>query len=101
MEDDDNFSEAVSGLSILNNSIYPSGSFSNLKVGDFMMDRFLPAAQAMATGSTHSAPKKAAKVENTIDNGDRRLARVPLPYQHRPNFAACYPQGMFRMKEPA
>ncbi|KAG0492799.1 hypothetical protein HPP92_005915 [Vanilla planifolia] len=41
---------------------------------DFMMDRFLPAAQAMATGSTPGAPKKAAKVENTIDNGDRRLA---------------------------
>lgn len=106
-EEEDNFSDAVetlsrtesffmncslSGLSGIPDAVVPSRSFSaDPQVRNFMMDRFLPAAQAMATGLPQCPPRKPAKLAERVVNGEHRLRRVPLPYQHRPSFIARYP----------
>ncbi|XP_008789380.2 uncharacterized protein LOC103706890 [Phoenix dactylifera] len=91
---------SVSGLSGIPESAMPSGSFStDPQVRDFMMGRFLPAAQAMATGSPQYTFRKAASLareppmrpaERFVSGDHRRL--LPLPYQKRPNFGLQYAQ---------
>lgn len=78
----------------------------------FMMDRFLPAAQAVAvgspqytfrkagaaggTGNSGSGHARAAAVKAGVGNGEDRMRRAPvqLPYQHLPpNYLSCaYPR---------
>ncbi|CAO2178193.1 unnamed protein product [Urochloa humidicola] len=74
----------------------------------FMMDRFLPAAQAVAVGSPQYTFRKAgaaggtgssgraAAAKASAGNGDDRMRREPvqLPYQHLPpNYLSCaYPR---------
>lgn len=78
----------------------------------FMMDRFLPAAQAVAVGSPQYTFRKAGAAGGTgnsgrdharaavakasVGNGDDRMRRTPvqLPYQHLPpNYLSCaYPR---------
>ncbi|OEL31711.1 hypothetical protein BAE44_0007269 [Dichanthelium oligosanthes] len=76
----------------------------------FMMDRFLPAAQAVAVGSPQYTFRKAgggtgnsgrdharaAAAKASAGNGDDRMRRAPvqLPYQHLPpNYLSCaYPR---------
>ncbi|XP_062221989.1 uncharacterized protein LOC133921214 [Phragmites australis] len=75
----------------------------------FMMDRFLPAAQAVAvdspqytfrkagaTGNSGRGHARAAAVKVSAGNGDDRMRRAPvqLPYQHLPpNYLSCtYPR---------
>lgn len=77
-----------------------------------MMDRFLPAAQAVAvgspqytfrkagaaggTGNSGSGHARAAAVKAGVGNGEDRMRRAPvqLPYQHLPpNYLSCaYPR---------
>ncbi|XP_020584723.1 uncharacterized protein LOC110027575 [Phalaenopsis equestris] len=84
---------SISGLSGIPDAFVPSGSFStDPDVRNLMMDRFLPAAQAMVAGSPQCPPWKPAKVVERVENGEHRLRRVPLPYQHRPYFVARYPR---------
>ncbi|KAG1346735.1 hypothetical protein COCNU_06G005640 [Cocos nucifera] len=91
---------SVSGLSGIPESAMPSGSFStDPRVRDFMMGRFLPAAQAMATGSPQYTFRKAAPParEPPMRPGERVVSRdhrrpLPLPYQKRPNFVQQYAQ---------
>uniref|UniRef100_A0A1D1XY54 Uncharacterized protein n=1 Tax=Anthurium amnicola TaxID=1678845 RepID=A0A1D1XY54_9ARAE len=75
----------------------PSGRFStDPQARDFMMGRFLPAAQAMAAGSPQyasrkpSVPSRGAERPAVGSVGERRRAAVPLPYQHRPHYALGY-----------
>lgn len=83
---------SLSGLSGIPDAVVPSGSFfTDPQVRDLMMDRFLPAAKAMTTGSPQCPPRKPARVVERVENSEHRLRRVPLPYQHRPNFVARYP----------
>lgn len=91
---------SVSGLSGIPESAMPSGSFStDPQVRDFMMGRFLPAAQAMATGSPQYTFRKASlpareppmrPAERVVSRDHRRP--LPLPYQKRPNFVPRYAQ---------
>lgn len=106
-KEEDNFSDAVkalsctesffmncsfSGLSGIPDVVEPSESFStDPQVRALMMDRFLPAAQAMATSSPQCPPRKPPKQANCVENRKHQLLRAPLPYQHRPNFVAQYP----------
>lgn len=106
-EEEDDFSDAVealsrtesffmncsvSGLSGIPDAVVPSGGFSaDPQIRDLMMDRFLPAAKAMATGSPQCPPRKPAKLVERVEHSEHRLRRAPLPYQHRPNFVARYP----------
>ncbi|KAI0492912.1 hypothetical protein KFK09_027188 [Dendrobium nobile] len=110
-EEEDNFSDAVetlsrtesffmncslSGISGIPDAAVSSGSFStDPQVRDLMMHRFLPAAQAMATGSPQCPMRKPAKLVERVEDGENRLRRVPLPYQHRPNFVGRYPHDEF------
>ncbi|PKA55583.1 hypothetical protein AXF42_Ash006785 [Apostasia shenzhenica] len=104
VEDDDNFSDAVetlsraesffmncsvSGLSGIQDAVEPTDCFSaDSQVRDFMMGRFLPAAQAMASGLPQYSSRKPPKVAERAANGEQRLRRVPLPYQQTPKFVA-------------
>ncbi|KAF3339840.1 Reticulocyte-binding protein 2 [Carex littledalei] len=114
-DEEDNFSDAldtlsrtesffmncsVSGLSELpagptKPSPYPGGSDPDAR--EFMIDRFLPAAQAVATGSPQYTFRKApvparevAKPAQTFVgrgiNPSQRRVPVPLPYQNQPKY---------------
>ncbi|CAO2171519.1 unnamed protein product [Urochloa humidicola] len=81
----------------------------------FMMDRFLPAAQAVAVGSPQYTFRKAGAAGGTgssgraavakasAGNGDDRMRRerVQLPYQHLPpNYLSCaYPRREEHVEE--
>ncbi|KAJ3685143.1 hypothetical protein LUZ61_014307 [Rhynchospora tenuis] len=114
-EEEDNFSDAldtlsrtesffmncsVSGLSEMpvgptNQSPLPGGCDPDAR--DFMIGRFLPAAQAVATGSPQYTFRKAPGpgrelprspqtiVGGGMNPGPRRVP-VPLPYQHQPKY---------------
>ncbi|XP_073008257.1 uncharacterized protein [Typha latifolia] len=111
-EEEDNFSDAldtlsrtesffmncsVSGMSGLPDSANTSGGFSNdPQVKDFMMGRFLPAAQAVAIGSpqyTFRKGRQAKKPVETIMAGEHRRP-VQLPRQHTPNYVSQYAKGV-------
>lgn len=91
---------SVSGLSGIPESAKASGSFStDPQVRDFMMGRFLPAAQAVATGSPQYTFRRAATAarghptrppERAVSGENRRP--LPRPYQQRPNFVLQYAQ---------
>nr|CAD1823752.1 unnamed protein product [Ananas comosus var. bracteatus] len=56
---------------------------------DFMMGRFLPAAQAVASGSPQYTFRKAAnpkQPERVVTRDHWRRPPVPLPFQHTPNY---------------
>ncbi|KAK8923627.1 hypothetical protein KSP39_PZI019532 [Platanthera zijinensis] len=104
-EEEDNFSNAVETLSCtesffmncsvsgIPDAVEVSGTIStDPPARTLMMERFLPAAQAMAGSSTQCPPRKPSKVGNRVENGEHELRRSPLPYQHLPNFVARYPR---------
>ncbi|KAK8971378.1 hypothetical protein KSP40_PGU021672 [Platanthera guangdongensis] len=80
---------SVSGISDV---VEVSGTIStDPPARTLMMERFLPAAQAMADSSTQCPPRKPSKMGNRFENGEHELRRSPQPYQHLPNFVARYP----------
>ncbi|KAF8766274.1 hypothetical protein HU200_007788 [Digitaria exilis] len=103
---------SVSGLSGAPDTV-PGGAAEPCAPG-FMMDRFLPAAHAVAVGSPQYTFRKAgaaaggtgnsgrdhargaATAKASAGNGDDRMRRAPvqLPYQHLPpNYLSCaYPR---------
>ncbi|MQM18029.1 hypothetical protein Taro_051013 [Colocasia esculenta] len=88
---------SISGLSAGVDSREPSGTFStDPGLRDFMMGRFLPAAQAMAASPPPYAPRKPSvpsrePARRVIGKaGDGRRQSVPLPYQHRPSHVLNY-----------
>ncbi|XP_062206924.1 uncharacterized protein LOC133908783 [Phragmites australis] len=100
---------SVSGLSGVPNPVPGAAAGAEPGARGFMMDRFLPAAQAVAVGSPQYTFRKAgatgnpgreharvAAVKASRDNGDDRMRRAPvqLPYQHLPpNYLSCtYPR---------
>nr|CAD1823747.1 unnamed protein product [Ananas comosus var. bracteatus] len=106
-DDDDVFSDArdtlsrtesffmncsMSGLSGMphSSSDPPRESFAKDPLArDFMMGRFLPAAQAVASGSPQYTFRKAAnpkQPERVVTRDHRRRPPVPLPFQHTPNY---------------
>ncbi|KAL6616093.1 hypothetical protein ACP70R_038363 [Stipagrostis hirtigluma subsp. patula] len=114
-DDDERFSDALDTLSrsesfAMNCSVSglsgvpdPTGGAEPGARG-FMMDRFLPAAQAVAVGSPQYTFRKTGATGNSgrdharaaAGNGDDRMRRAPvqLPYQHLPpNYLSCaYPR---------
>ncbi|KAJ3695362.1 hypothetical protein LUZ60_000739 [Juncus effusus] len=108
--EEDNFSDAldtlsrtesfvmncsVSGLSELPKTNNHSPGGSDPEAHKFMMDRFLPAAQAVATGSPQytfrkvPVPAKEPSRPFLIGTGtspDQRRVPLPLPYQHQPKY---------------
>jgi hypothetical protein len=127
-EEEERFSDAVDSLSrsesfAMNCSV--SGISGALDPGPgaepcapgFMMDRFLPAAQAVAVGSPQYTFRKAAggtgnsgrdhvraaAAKASAGSGDDRMRRTPvqLPYQHLPpNYLSCaYPRREGREEE--
>uniref|UniRef100_A0A1D1XEV8 Uncharacterized protein n=1 Tax=Anthurium amnicola TaxID=1678845 RepID=A0A1D1XEV8_9ARAE len=90
---------SISGLTGAMEARQPSGVFStDPQVRDFMMGRFLPAAQAVATGSPQCAPRKPPvpgrdPPRRVVEKGgEPRRPAVPLPYQHRPAHASAFPR---------
>ncbi|RLN25360.1 uncharacterized protein C2845_PM07G23640 [Panicum miliaceum] len=98
---------SVSGLS----GAVDSGPGAGPEARGLMMDRFLPAAQAVAVGSPQYTFRKAGGTSNSgcdhaharaaaakasAGSGDDRMRRAPvqLPYQHLPpNYLSCaYPR---------
>ncbi|KAK8948009.1 hypothetical protein KSP40_PGU013013 [Platanthera guangdongensis] len=105
VEEEDYFSNAVETLSCtesffmncsvsdISDAVEVSGTISTVpSARTLMMERFLPAAQAMAGSSTQCPPRKPSKMGNRFENGEHELRRSPLPYQHLPNFVARYPR---------
>ncbi|CAL9122092.1 unnamed protein product [Musa textilis] len=116
-DDDDAFSNAldtlspaesllmncsVSGVSGLPDAAKPSGSVpKDPQVRDFMMERFLPAAQAMVCESTQYTFRKAAgppreatkPVEVVAINDRNRRTPAPMPYQNKPDYLTPVCQG--------
>lgn len=89
---------SVSGVSGYDGpDVKPSGTFStDPQAHDFMMDRFLPAAKAMASETPQFAPRKQQVVweqprqVNKVVNGDKQR-----PINHcRPNVLPHYTQEM-------
>ncbi|CAL4947356.1 unnamed protein product [Urochloa decumbens] len=129
-DEDERFSDALDTLSrsdsiAMNCSVSglsgaadagPGGAAEPCAPG-FMMDRFLPAAQAVAVGSPQYTFRKAAggtgnscrdharaaAAKASAGNGDDRMRREPvqLPYQHLPpNYLSCaYPRREEREEE--
>ncbi|CAL4973961.1 unnamed protein product [Urochloa decumbens] len=121
-DEDDRFSDALDTLSrtvslAMNCSVSGLSGAADTGPGGaepcapgFMMDRFLPAAQAVAVGSPQYTFRKAgggtgnsgrdharaAAAKARAGNGDDRMRREPvqLPYQHLPpNYLSCaYPR---------
>lgn len=119
-EEEDRFSDALDTLSrtesfAMNCSVsglsgaQDPGPGAEPAARGFMMDRFLPAAQAVAVGSPQYTFRKAGSAGNSdrdharaaaakagVGNGDDRTRRAPvqLPYQHLPpNYLSCaYPR---------
>ncbi|XP_039808685.1 uncharacterized protein LOC120672386 isoform X1 [Panicum virgatum] len=117
-EEEERFSDALDTLS-RTESFAMNCSVSGLsgapgagpEARDLMMDRFLPAAQAVAVGSPQYTFRKAGGTSNSCrdhaharaaaakasaGSGDDRMRRAPvqLPYQHLPpNYLSCaYPK---------
>ncbi|KAL6845185.1 hypothetical protein ACP4OV_024680 [Aristida adscensionis] len=119
-DDEDRFSDALDTLSrtesfAMNCSVSGLSGVQDPVVGaepgarGYMMDRFLPAAQAVAVGSPQYTFRKTGATGNSgrdharattvgasTGNGDDRARRAPvqLPYQHLPpNYLSCaYPR---------
>ncbi|KAJ1285477.1 hypothetical protein BS78_03G282300 [Paspalum vaginatum] len=118
-DEDDRFSDALDTLSrtesfAMNCSVSglsgapDPGPGAEPAARGFMMDRFLPAAQAVAVGSPqytfrkaggssdHRDHVRAAAAKASVGDGDDRTRRAPvqLPFQHLPpNYLSCaYPR---------
>ncbi|RWW80178.1 hypothetical protein BHE74_00011493 [Ensete ventricosum] len=113
-DDDDAFSDAldtlsraesllmncsVSGVSGMPDAAKLSGSVpKDPQVRDFMMERFLPAAQAMVCESTQYTFRKAAgppreatkPVERVAINDRNSRPPAPMPYQNKPDYFPQY-----------
>ncbi|CAL9187088.1 unnamed protein product [Musa hybrid cultivar] len=113
-DDDDAFSDAldtlsraesllmncsVSGVSGMPDAAKLSGSVpKDPQVRDFMMERFLPAAQAMVYESTQytfrkaaAPPREATKpVERVAINDRNRRPPAPMPYHNKPDYFPQY-----------
>ncbi|CAM0882613.1 unnamed protein product [Alopecurus aequalis] len=100
---------SVSGLSGMPDRPAGTAAVSVPGARGFMMDRFLPAAQAVAVGSPQYTFRKAGATGNSAreqahaaaanwrmgsDDDRARRTPVPLPYQHLPpNYLSCdYPR---------
>ncbi|CAL9778192.1 unnamed protein product [Musa acuminata subsp. burmannicoides] len=88
---------SVSGLSGVPEAAKLSGRFpKDPPVRDFMLERFLPAAQAMACESPQYAFRKAtAPPREAIKPADRVLISdnrrpAPIPYQNKPDYVPHY-----------
>ncbi|WVZ68763.1 hypothetical protein U9M48_017659 [Paspalum notatum var. saurae] len=132
-DDEERFSDALDTLSrtesfAMNCSVSgisgapdPAGPVAEPGARGFMMDRFLPAAQAVAVGSPQYTFRKAgaagcagnsgrdsvraAAAKASVGDGDDRMRRAPvqLPYQHLPpNYLSCaYPRREEEHEEEA
>lgn len=107
---------SVSGLSGMPDPAPGAAAGAEPGARGFMMDRFLPAAQAVAVGSPQYTFRKAGATGNSgralaraatanvsMGSGDDRARRAPvqLPYQHLPpNYLSCnYPRREEREEE--
>ncbi|MQL75445.1 hypothetical protein Taro_007822 [Colocasia esculenta] len=110
-EEEDAFSDALDTLSrtesfFMNCSIsgmtggtepwgHPGRFLADPQVQDFMMERFLPAAQAMATDSPLCPPRKAAEApRGLLRKEELRRPAASLPPVQRSSLVSTYPRGM-------
>ncbi|XP_051135047.1 uncharacterized protein LOC127254159 [Andrographis paniculata] len=83
---------SISGLHELDNlDVDSSGIFStDRQAQKFMMDRFLPAAKAMASDTVHYTPKKQPVVQDQPKKIDKGVNQYKPSLRYGPSFAKRY-----------